>query len=223
MSDIDKKKQAWHVQAQDRNAQKQVARLAENDIWTLLVDNINSNLELTGDERLLDVGCGNAYLLSRLNIAPKNIYGTDFAEKMITEAKKRLPESTFLQCEANETPFEGPFQRVLSYSIFHYFPDLQYAKQVLTKLIDITDSKGQILIGDLLDSRFEEEIKSGSDLAIEASLPVIHRYSQWLFIDISSFKKWLEQQPNVASVDVIEQPNEFSLSWYRKDLKITLK
>lgn len=223
MSDIEEKKQAWHIQAQDGNVQKQVARLAESDIWTLLVDNINLNLELTGDERLLDVGCGNAYLLSRLNVTPKNIYGTDFAEKMITEAKKRLPESTFLQGEANEIPFDGPFQRILSYSIFHYFPDLQYVKQVLTNLIAITGSKGIILIGDLLDSRFEEEIKSGSDLTIEASLPVIHRYSQWLFIDISSLKTWLEKQPNVASVDVIDQPSEFSLSWYRKDLKITLK
>lgn len=223
MSDIEEKKQAWHIQAQDSNVQKQVARLAESDIWTLLVDNINSNLELTGDERLLDVGCGNAYLLSRLNVTSKNIYGTDFAEKMIIEAKKRLPESTFLQGEANEIPFEGPFQRILSYSIFHYFPDLQYVKQVLTNLIAVTGSKGIILIGDLLDSRFEEEIKSGSDLTIEASLPVIHRYSQWLFIDISSLKTWLEKQPNVASVDVIDQPSEFSLSWYRKDLKITLK
>ncbi|MEQ3514846.1 class I SAM-dependent methyltransferase [Pseudoalteromonas sp. BZB3] len=223
MSDIEKKRQAWHEQAQGDNAQKQVARLAENNIWTLLVENINLNLELSGDETLLDVGCGNAYLLSRLKVTPKNIYGMDFAENMISEAKKRLPEGTFLQSEANEVPFKGPFQRVLSYSIFHYFPDLEYAKQVLIKLIAITDSKGQILIGDLLDSRFEEEIKSGSDLTIEASLPVIHRYSQWLFIDISSLKKWLEQQPRVAYVDVINQPSEFSLSWYRKDLKITLK
>ena len=222
MSEIDQKREAWHLQSQDENTQKQVARVAEERIWALLVDNVNENLELSGDERLLDVGCGNAYLLSRLNINANKVCGVDFASNMVEEARKRLPAAHFNQGEACDISFSGPFQRVLSYSIFHYFPDIQYVEFVINRLIALTEPKGIILIGDLLDSQFEAQIKSNSDLNIEASLPIIHRYSQWLFVDLKRLASYLVKHPRVASAELIQQPSEFTLSWYRKDLKITL-
>ncbi|MCF2859370.1 class I SAM-dependent methyltransferase [Pseudoalteromonas sp. SMS1] len=217
------KKQAWHQQASDSDVKKQVGRLADDITWQKLADNINLNLQLNSQTEILDVGCGNGYLLSLLDVDKNLVYGIDFAENMVKEAKERFPHGHFAQSEACHIPYNKKFSRVLCYSIFHYFPSQSYVEQVLTEFIEHTESGGMILIGDLLDKQFEQEIKQSSDQEIEAAIPIIHRYSQWLFVDVTGLVKWLENDGRLANVEIRQQPKDFKLSWYRKDLLITLK
>ena len=77
MSVIDQKRQAWHIQSQVEDTQKQVARVADDSIWGLLVDNLNDNLELFGHERLLDVGSGIGVFPFQMKKHGWEIYGVE--------------------------------------------------------------------------------------------------------------------------------------------------
>ena len=110
------------------------------------------------------------------------------------------------------------FDRVLCYSIFHYFPSYNYALEVILEMIRVTKPGGLILLGDILDAHFESEIKGNSDLEYEKTIPLIHRYSQWRFYN---FKKLIDDlAAYTTKVEVLTQPETFVLATYRKDIRI---
>ena len=110
---------------------------------------IIKKLKLSKKTSLLEVGCGNAFLLSILRTSVKSIAGTDFSEEQIKQAKKLL-KAKFYVSEANKLPFkDNSFDRVLCYSVFHYFPSYEYAKQTIKELIRVCKPSGLILIGDI--------------------------------------------------------------------------
>jgi ubiquinone/menaquinone biosynthesis C-methylase UbiE len=63
-------------------------------------------------KRTLDVACGTGFMTRRL---PGEVVGLDQSDAMIAVAQERLPETTFVQGDALELPFEdGSFERVFS-------------------------------------------------------------------------------------------------------------
>lgn len=217
---FEKKKTDWDNQAKlSSDFKAQVGRPFSEAQWQALACDVVNKLSLTENHRLLDVGCGSGLLLSHLSPFCKTIHGVDYSDEMVRKAKILLPQGSFHQSEASKLDFEnGQFDRVLSYSIFHYFPSYEYALQTIKELIRVTEKDGIVLVGDLLDASFEEEIKSRSDLKYEQTIPHIHRYSEWRFYDLVKLVEDLE--PLVQSVKIIAQPTDFALSSYRKDLII---
>ena len=216
------KQEEWHKQVQEANDLKaQVGRPVDEETWQALVSDITEKLQLeTKVTKLLDLGCGNALILSELASKADNVYGVDYAEAMIEQAKKVLPQGHFQTGQAAKLPFDNHyFERLLCYSIFHYFPDQDYVIKAIEEMIRITKKGGVILIGDLLDSQFEQEIKSGSNLDYEQKIPHIHRYSEWTFCHLDKLISHLENK--VSKVEILEQPMSFPLRHYRKDLRIT--
>lgn len=225
MTTFTTKKNEWSQNALDTNdLKKQVCRPIDNENWKELVADISNKLNLTSEvNSILDVGCGNALLLSQLTPKVKYYYGTDYAESMVLEAKKQIVNGQFYVGDAANLNFsDNKFERVLSYSIFHYFPDESYINIAINEFIRVTKSGGIILIGDLLDKQFEKIIKGASDLEYEKKLPHIMRYSEWTFCDLNTLKALLEKNSKVTKVEILKQPENFQLSHYRKDLKIWL-
>jgi len=219
------KKNEWSQNALETDdLKKQVCRPIDNKNWKELVADISCKLDLTpGLNSILDVGCGNALLLSQLTPEIENYYGTDYADSMISQAKHQISNGQFSVGEAAELNFtDKQFDRVLSYSIFHYFPDESYINKAIEEFIRVTKPGGIILIGDLLDKQFEQTIKDASDLEYEKQLPYIMRYSEWTFCDLNKVKAQLEKNNKVTKVEILKQPKNFQLSHYRKDLKIWL-
>lgn len=226
MTSFEAKKSEWHEQALASDDLKaQVGRPFDDEAWQGLVDDIKVKLSLTEGSTysLLDIGCGNGLLLSQLSNYTSDISGIDYAQAMVTEARKLIPSGNFEQGEAANLPFdENTSERTLCYSIFHYFPEQSYAVSAIEEMIRVTKPGGIILIGDLLDATFEQEIKSNSDLAIEANLPLIHRYSQWTFYTLENILEHFSGHEKVTKIEKLAQPTNFPLSHYRKDIKIWL-
>ena len=95
-----------------------------------------SLLSLKGDERVLDLGCGNgkvtAQIATRLNAG--EIVGIDASAKMIDFAQKHFPAETypnlrFEQHHICELPFRQDFDLVVSFNALHWIPDQQKALQ----------------------------------------------------------------------------------------------
>jgi len=223
MANYTDKKNEWEQQASSfENYKMQVGRPVNDTEWDALVADIRNKLVLNEKiDSIIDVGCGNGLILSQLKDSADDIYGIDYAASMVEHAKKLLPYGYFKVGEAAKLDFKhGAFDRVLSYSIFHYFPSEEYILQVIDELIRVTKQGGIILIGDLLDKRFEAKIKGESNLDYEQKIPLIHRHSEWTFCDLDRISSVLENK--VQKVEVLQQPASFKLKDYRKDLRIWL-
>lgn len=230
MTTFDQKRAEWDNQANSTaDLKAQVCRPVGDEDWQALIADITNKLLLNEHHQqkfdsILDVGCGNALVLSEFSNDFQQLYGIDYGDSMIANALKTLPHGYFSTGEAAELKFpDQQFDRVLSYSIFHYFPDEDYIYKAINEMIRVTKKGGIILIGDLLDKTFEQEIKSASDLDYEQKLPLILRYSQWTFCDLNKIVDHFQgptYQNKIKKIEVLNQPKDFKLRHYRKDLRI---
>ncbi|MEW6989346.1 methyltransferase domain-containing protein [Colwelliaceae bacterium 6441] len=211
----------WEQQARSTSDLKQqVCRPFDDGSWHLLIEDIQDKLHLVPQlNEMLDVGCGNGLLLSKFSQFFEQLYGVDYGQSMVENARATLPNAIISASEAAALPFEDEkFERLLSYSIFHYFPNENYVYNVIDEMIRVTKVGGVILIGDLLDKTFEDEIKSHSDMEYEKNIPLIFRYSNWLFCDLQKIICYIERKGLKA--ELLAQPKNFKLSHYRKDIRI---
>lgn len=80
----------------------------------------------------LDLGCGGgrttSYLLSK-GVEKENIVGVDLNEKMISIARKKLPEVEFICRDISELEFKSKkFDLIVSSMVFHYLDDAELRK-----------------------------------------------------------------------------------------------
>ncbi|MAX81147.1 MAG: SAM-dependent methyltransferase [Crocinitomicaceae bacterium] len=219
MSKVFQQKQSdWEKQAQSsEDPGAQVGRPNQNSEFSHLLERLKQQLDLQDTDTILDVGCGNGFLLEHL--APRNaLAGVDYAEQMINLANSRL-QGDFRVASADQLPFENEqFDKVLCYSILHYMQGETMGQKVLEECIRVTKKGGVIFIGDILDQTEENRIKSSSDLEYEKKIPLIHRYSSWQFYDLETLKQVALQYG--CKAEIVNQPETFKLSNYRKDLRI---
>lgn len=215
------KRRDWNEQALAKeDFCQQVCRQVTEESFSKITEDITQKLELSGGEySLLDVGCGNGYLLQHLQKYCSSVSGSDFSEEMVNKARCNIPSGEFICGEALSVGFpENSFDRVLIYSVFHYFPDSSYAKKVVKEAIRVCQPGGKILLGDLLDQSDEERIKGGSDLEYEKTIPLIQRYSGWLFLNLEDVLGFVHSLG--YRCEILSQPEEWPLASYRKDIKI---
>ena len=104
-------------------------------------------LELEPHHHALEVGCGSGLLLSEIERRVERAVGTDVSEALLR--RYRGSAETHV-CAAHELPFAGEqFDRILMWSVAHYFPDVDYFGDVATKLVTLLRAPGILLIGDV--------------------------------------------------------------------------
>ena len=109
-------------------------------------DWIIKQIHIQPEDKVLEVGCGSGMIAQY--IAKKCDYiGIDYTKSLVDKHIKLLGNSVLI-AEANDIPFRDKyFDRVFSYSVFHYFPTKQYANDVVREMLRV--SKGDIFIGDI--------------------------------------------------------------------------
>lgn len=123
----------------------------------MIVDAVTTRLDLKGDDKLLDLACGNG-ALSKLFFGRCTEYlGVDFSEYLISVAKKHfeaLPRYRFEMQDVAEyvrlEPRPERFTKALCYGSFAYFPD-PAASEVLRLLFERFRNVQSIFIGNLPD------------------------------------------------------------------------
>jgi len=84
------------------------------------------NIDLRDNDSVLDVGCGNGTLLSKL-AKRKSIhgFGIDISPRMIQNAKVRYPEFVFTVSGCERIPFEKDSMDIITVSAaYHHFSDV---------------------------------------------------------------------------------------------------
>ena len=97
--------------------------------------------------KILDVGCGNGNLFALLPDEKYELFGVDFSENMIMEAKDKCREkASFLVADAEKLPFDDDtFNIIVCNASFHHYihPDI-----VLMEMQRVLKEGGKLLIGD---------------------------------------------------------------------------
>ena len=97
--------------------------------------------------RILDVGCGNGNLFSFLSNEQYELFGIDFSENMIAEAKKSFSEkASFFVADAEELPFaDNTIDIITCNASFHHYV---HPNTVLAEMKRVLKDGGKLLIGD---------------------------------------------------------------------------
>jgi trans-aconitate 2-methyltransferase len=89
-----------------------------------------AKLGLSGNERVLDIGCGDGRVTAEIarNLPGGNVTGLDSSPEMIRFACDHFPRSeyrnlSFVEADARALPFSGEFDVVFSNAALHWIPD----------------------------------------------------------------------------------------------------
>jgi SAM-dependent methyltransferase len=128
-----------------------VGRIPDCDQLRIGVEDIAEKLLLEPNNQLLEIGCGTGLLLSSLSQRVSCSVGLDFSMKNINIARRHFPHVTFVVGDATGLPFRGGyFDRILSYSVFHYLNDVKCG---IRETLRVCKEGGIVLLGDLPDAR----------------------------------------------------------------------
>jgi trans-aconitate 2-methyltransferase len=109
----------WNAQEYDRLSALQDTMAAE----------VLSLLELKGNERILDVGCGNGKTTASIaqRVPHGSVMGVDASAEMIAFAKEHWtashPNLQFAVADARHLPFKRQFDLVVSFNALHWISD----------------------------------------------------------------------------------------------------
>jgi len=102
---------------------------------TLLLNNVT----VKEGHSILDIGCGNGTLLSRIaKLKPIQGFGTDISSQMIKNAIARYPELRFVVSNCEKIPFDDESMDIITVcAAYHHFPNVNSfaveAKRLLKK------------------------------------------------------------------------------------------
>jgi ubiquinone/menaquinone biosynthesis C-methylase UbiE len=215
----------------DRNVDKypdpcgMVGRPISGNEFSYLVKDIAEKLHISSmrnNGRFLDVGCGNSFLLSMVQQAhhAKKIFpfGIDFSMAMIKNSRKNDPPIGLVMGETKDLPFDDDtFDRVLCYSVLHYFPNEEYAVKTIHEIVRVCRRGGYFMIGDIPDSKSMKMLtKRELNLYSRQDRPGIHRIDEWLFYDLEMLSEIIEDSK--CTPQILSQPKEIKTSHYRFDI-----
>jgi ubiquinone/menaquinone biosynthesis C-methylase UbiE len=121
--------------------------------WRTYVAQIQKLLAINTSTPVCEIGCGAGAFLYPLYEQGITVAGIDYADASIAVARQAMPEMTFQVGEARQLPWaDAQFAVALSCSVFQYFPDMDYARQVVQAMVQIVQPGGQVAILDLPDA-----------------------------------------------------------------------
>lgn len=140
----------WH-EVWERKGRLEIEDLKELDGYEettidpkVVANKITKILDIKPTDKILEVGCGAGMLAQYLNC---DYIGVDYSQSLVKKHIKLLSNSV-IHGSANNLIFkDNSFNKVFSYSVFHYFPNLEYAQTVIAEMKRV--SKTSIFIGDL--------------------------------------------------------------------------
>jgi 2-polyprenyl-3-methyl-5-hydroxy-6-metoxy-1,4-benzoquinol methylase len=150
-------KNFWDKKATHLDENQQVARIINGapfseELLDKISIKISDQLELSQEDTLLDICCGNGLLTHRLLSKVKETVGVDFSSKLIAEAQAKSSDNIrFINGDAQSFSLDEKFSKVLIYFSFQYFEDYSSGMQVIKNALLHSRPNTKILIGDIPD------------------------------------------------------------------------
>ena len=140
-----------------------------------------------------EVGCGagaNLYLLAQEGV---RVGGLDYSDTLLAILKKAIPDRLLIECvcdEARNLPTEMRYDVVFSNSVFAYFDEKSYARDVLALMAD--KARKRIGVLDVYDEAKKEECLAYRRRSIE-NYEERYKNLPKMFYSKSFFRSFAEQ------------------------------
>lgn len=157
--------------------------------WRTYAKTIAERLELGGGQSVYEVGCGAGAFLYALREQGMRVGGLDYAAGLVEHAVNAMPEGDFSHGEAATLETSFVYDVVLANSVFHYFPDLVYAEEVLQRMLDKAGRAIAVLEVPDLATREESE-KVRRDILSPAEYEERYRGLEHLYYA----REWFQEQ-----------------------------
>ncbi len=116
----------------------------DTQAWRNYAAELARRLGIATGDSVFEVGCGSGALLKVFHEASHPVGGIDYSQTLIEHAQRAMPGMSFRTAEANQ--LAGAAQDfVIANSVFSYFPDLDYARGVLERMLTMA-RKGVALL-----------------------------------------------------------------------------
>ena len=116
-------------------------------------------LDLQGDDRLLDVGCGTGAAVRDAAPRVERAVGVDLSPAMIARARQLaadLPNAEFQEADSERLPFDdAAFTAILCTTSFHHYPD---PRRAIREMARVLAPSGRVVIGDGCGDRFATRV-----------------------------------------------------------------
>ncbi|HET6581157.1 MAG TPA: methyltransferase domain-containing protein [Methanoregula sp.] len=156
-----------------------------------------AKLELSGSERVLDIGCGDGKVTAEIarNLPGGNVTGVDSSPEMIRFACSHFPRNeyrnlSFILADARALPFSEEFDVVFSNAALHWIPD---HTPVLAGIAKSLRPKGKLLI-QMGGKGNAEQILGAGDI-VQKKPEWVEYFSGFSFIygffDNAEYREWL--------------------------------
>lgn len=104
--------------------------------WMEYVLFIADKIGMRPVDSIFEVGCGSGAFLYPFYAQGHEVGGIDYSNTLIRLARQVMPKAKYSVSEAASLGTEEKFDVVLSNSCFHYFPDLNYAENIVRTMIE---------------------------------------------------------------------------------------
>lgn len=101
---------------------------AQDYYWSLI--------KLQNTDSVYEVGCGSGAFLYNLYQNNIKVGGMDLSNNLLDLAKINLPNGKWEQGNALSLNVEEKWDHVISFGLFLYFPDINYAEGVISKMLE---------------------------------------------------------------------------------------
>jgi SAM-dependent methyltransferase len=103
--------------------------------WLSFVEYVAETLDVGPGTRIFQVGCGAGTFLNPLYDNGYIVGGLDPSPALIGQAIQAMPKGRFMVGDASSLDPAEPWDVVLACSAFTHFPDLDYARGVLARMV----------------------------------------------------------------------------------------
>jgi len=155
--------------------------------------------------KVLDIGCAVGYTVEILRHQGMNVDGIDISPEMITYAKKRNPENTFIVGDFLEENYTADtYDGILMYAFLHLFPK-DTALLCLDKAIMVTKPGGLIFTG----TTKSETPSEGFEIKQDYKVPVKRYRKRWTQAELEA----VFSSRNLEIAHYAEKTDEFGKIW----------
>jgi trans-aconitate methyltransferase len=108
----------------------------DEQAWLSFISYVQAHMGIKTADSIFDVGCGaGAFLYPFVRNLGCSVGGLDFAPAQVEICRNLFPAGDFHAGEASQLMVEPAYDFVASFSVFFYFPDLNYASAVLDMML----------------------------------------------------------------------------------------
>ena len=103
--------------------------------WKTYTQDFYNILSIKSNESVFDIGCGSGAFVYPLYLSSIKVGGIYYSSPLIDLANRVMKNCDFQQIEASKMNFKIKHDFVISHSVFHYFKNLEYAEDIIEKML----------------------------------------------------------------------------------------